>query len=53
MEKEKAELSVADKAAVILYTLGEETASQVMRYMEHDDVRELSKSMTSMTKHLK
>jgi len=49
MEKEKAELSVADKAAVILYTLGEETASQVMRYMEHDDVRELSKSMTSMS----
>jgi flagellar motor switch protein FliG len=49
MEKEKTELSVADKAAVILYTLGEETASQVMRYMEHDDVRELSKSMTSMT----
>jgi flagellar motor switch protein FliG len=48
MEKEKTELSVADKAAVILYTLGEETASQVMRYMEHDDVRELSKSMTSM-----
>jgi flagellar motor switch protein FliG len=39
---------LADKAAVILYTLGEETASQVMRYMEHDDVRELSKSMTSM-----
>jgi flagellar motor switch protein FliG len=37
-----------DKAAVILYTLGEETASLVMRYMEHDDVRELSKSMTSM-----
>jgi len=49
MEKEKAELSAADKAAVILYTLGEETASQVMRYMEHDDVRELSKSMTSMS----
>lgn len=49
MEKEKTELSVADKAAVILYTLGEETASQVMKYMEHDDVRELSKSMTSMT----
>jgi flagellar motor switch protein FliG len=49
MEKEKAELSAADKAAVVLYTLGEETASQVMRYMEHDDVRELSKSMTSMT----
>jgi flagellar motor switch protein FliG len=48
MEKEKAELSAADKAAVVLYTLGEETASQVMRYMEHDDVRELSKSMTSM-----
>jgi flagellar motor switch protein FliG len=49
MEKEKTELSAADKAAVILYTLGEETASQVMRYMEHDDVRELSKSMTGMT----
>ena len=51
MEKEKVknELSAADKAAVILYTLGEETASQVMRYMEHDDVRELSKSMTSMS----
>ena len=38
-EKSKPELTLADKAAVILYTLGEETASQVMRYMEHDDVR--------------
>ena len=47
-EKNKAELTLADKAAVILYTLGEKTASQVMRYMQHDDVRELSKSMTSM-----
>ena len=47
-EKSKAELTLADKAAVILYTLGEKTASQVMRYMQHDDVRELSKSMTSM-----
>ena len=47
-EKCKAELTLADKAAVILYTLGEKTASQVMRYMQHDDVRELSKSMTSM-----
>jgi flagellar motor switch protein FliG len=46
--KNKTELSITDKAAVLLYTLGEETASQVMRYMEHDDVRELSKSMTSM-----
>lgn len=46
--KTKNELTPADKAAVILYTLGEETASQVMKYMEHDDVRELSKSMTSM-----
>jgi len=47
-EKNKAELTLADKAAVILYTLGEKTASQVMRYMQHDDVCELSKSMTSM-----
>jgi len=47
-EKSKAELTLADKAAVILYTLGEKTASQVMRYMQHDDVCELSKSMTSM-----
>ena len=47
-EKNKTELSAADKAAVILYTLGEKTASQVMRYMQHDDVCELSKSMTSM-----
>jgi flagellar motor switch protein FliG len=47
-EKSKAELTLADKAAVILYTLGEKTASQVMRYMQHDDVRELSKSMTRM-----
>jgi len=46
--KSKSELSPADKAAVILYTLGQDTASQVMKYMEHDDVRELSKSMTSM-----
>jgi flagellar motor switch protein FliG len=47
-EKSKAELTLADKAAVILYTLGEKTASKVMRYMQHDDVRELSKSMTRM-----
>ena len=47
-DKSKAKLTLADKAAVILYTLGEKTASQVMRYMQHDDVRELSKSMTSM-----
>lgn len=46
--KDKAELSPVDKAAVILYTLGQEAAAQVMKYMEHDDVRELSKSMTSM-----
>ncbi len=47
-EKNKAEFTLADKVAVILYTLGEESASQVMSYMEHDDVRELSKSMISM-----
>ena len=46
--KSKSDLTPADKAAVILYTLGQDTASQVMKYMEHDDVRELSKSMTSM-----
>jgi flagellar motor switch protein FliG len=47
-EKNKAEFTLTDKAAVILYTIGEESASQVMSYMEHDDVRELSKSMTRM-----
>jgi len=47
-KKSESALSAADKAAVILYTLGQDTASQVMKYMEHDDVRELSKSMTSM-----
>ncbi len=47
-DKDKDNLSQADKAAMILYTLGEDAASQVMKYMEHDDVRELSKSMTSM-----
>jgi flagellar motor switch protein FliG len=47
-DKKKTELSASDKAAVIIYTLGEEAASQVMKYMEHDDVRELSKSMTGM-----
>jgi len=44
----KSELTASDKAAVILYTLGQDAASAVMKYMEHDDVRELSKSMTSM-----
>jgi len=47
-QKDKTDLSPIDKAAVILYTLGQDTAAQVMKYMEHDDVRELSKSMTSM-----
>jgi len=46
-EKEKV-LTGPDKAAIVLYSLGEEAASEVMKYMEHDDVREISKSMTQM-----
>ncbi len=45
--KEKDLLGV-DKAAIVLYSMGEEAASEVLKFLEHDDVREISKSMTGM-----
>ncbi len=47
-ELKETDLSGADKAAVVLYSLGEEAASEVMKFLEHDDVREISKCMTHM-----
>jgi len=46
--KKDAELSRVDKAAIVLYSLGEEIASEIMKFLDHDDVREISKSMTQM-----
>ena len=42
------EVSSADKAAIVLYSLGEGPATEVMKFLEHDDVRNISKSMTQM-----
>jgi flagellar motor switch protein FliG len=51
-EKEKVkrprELSRVDKVAIILYSMGEETASDVLKMLDHDDVRKISRSMTQM-----
>lgn len=47
-KKEKKELTGVDRAAIVLYSLGEGVASEVMKFLEHDDVREISKSMTGM-----
>ena len=48
-EKEKKrEISNADKAAIVLYSLGEETASKILGHLEHDDVRKITKSMAFM-----
>ncbi|MEI6125798.1 MAG: hypothetical protein WCQ99_04505, partial [Pseudomonadota bacterium] len=42
------EITPSDKAAIVLYSLGEQAASDVMKFLEHDDVRSVSKSMTQM-----
>ena len=42
------ELSGYDKAAIVLYSLGEDVASEILKFLEHDDVREVSKSMSQM-----
>lgn len=47
-KKKERELSATDKAAIVLFSLGEDIASDVLQYLHHDDVRELSKSMTKM-----
>lgn len=47
-EKKSREITPVDKAAIVLYSLGEQTASEVMKFLEHDDVRNISKSMTQM-----
>jgi flagellar motor switch protein FliG len=47
--KKESELTIIDKAAIVLYSLGEDAASEILKLMDHDDVREISKSMTQMT----
>jgi flagellar motor switch protein FliG len=47
-DKKETELSPVDKAAIVLYSLGEEAATEVMKFLQHDDVRQISKSMTHM-----
>ena len=42
------ELAGIDRAAVVLYSIGEEAATEVMRFLDHDNVRDISKSMTSL-----
>jgi len=42
------EVTPIDKAAIVLYSLGEAAASEVLKFLEHDDVRNISKSMTQM-----
>ncbi len=42
------ELRPVDKAAIVLYSLGEGAAAEVLKFLDHDDVREISKSMTQM-----
>jgi flagellar motor switch protein FliG len=46
--KRPRELSRVDKVAIILYSMGEETASDVLKMLDHDDVRKISRSMTQM-----
>jgi flagellar motor switch protein FliG len=47
-EKRVRKLSRVDKVAIILYSMGEETASDVLKMLDHDDVRKISRSMTQM-----
>ena len=42
------DLGGIDKAAVVLYSIGEDAATEVMKFLDHDNVRDISKSMTSM-----
>lgn len=46
--KKDVELNKVDKAAIVLYSLGEDIASEIMKFLDHDDVREISKSMTQL-----
>lgn len=47
-EKKTREITPVDKAAIILYSIGEEAAAEVLKFLDHDDVRNISKSMTQM-----
>ncbi len=47
-KKKEIDLSPIDKIAIVLYSLGEDVAADILKLMEHDDVREISKSMTQM-----
>ncbi len=47
-KKKERKLTSVDKASIVLFSLGEETASKVLPFLEHDDVREITKSMSSM-----
>jgi flagellar motor switch protein FliG len=44
----KKDITAVDRAAIVLYSIGEEAATEVMKFLEHDEVREISKSMTQM-----
>ncbi len=44
----KKDITAVDRAAIVLYSIGEDAATEVMKFLEHDEVREISKSMTQM-----
>lgn len=47
-KKKEAKLTSVDKAAIVLYSLGEDISTKILPLLEHDDVREITKSMSRM-----
>lgn len=47
--QKKEQLSQIDKVAIVLYSIGDDVASEILKLLDHDDVREISKSMTQMS----